>query len=384
MPNKTARTPRYVQIADEIRQLISAGHYSPGDRLPTVAEMAVIYQSNHCTISASVKHLAQLGLVESRKRAGVVVKSKRVLARSGERSIAFVLSVTANRFGALLIDGAEQAARARGYRLTIGNSSQDIRQERQLLSELADTVAGILVIPVGGEDNVGHYTGLVKSGMPLVFVDQFLPGVPAPVVSADHAAGAAAATGHLLRNGCNDVYILVGGHGSSMEARIEGFRRALAAAGRECPSDLILQAPYHGPEDGYQLARSLLLGNPRTGVIGFFATTEEMAHGVYAAVRESGRQVGHEVRVAGFGDIATMFMDPPLTTMRQDGVSIGEIAAGKLIDMIESGNASDAASVLLRTELVVRKSCHPAPSWTMHELLAAGGLASTRDLTMFQ
>jgi LacI family transcriptional regulator len=49
---------------------------------------------------------------------------------------------------------------------------------------------------------------------------------------------------------------------------------------------------------------------------GLFAVTDSMAIGAYRMIKQSGRQIPHDVRVVGVGDFEQAeFFDPPLTTV---------------------------------------------------------------------
>ena len=64
-----------------------------------------------------------------------------------------------------------------------------------------------------------------------------------------------------------------------------------------------------------------------------------------------------DVAVTGFDDITlTRYFSPPLTTIRQSGGVLGEIAVDALVALVE-GTDEPARTIVLPTELVVRGSC---------------------------
>ena len=67
-----------------------------------------------------------------------------------------------------------------------------------------------------------------------------------------------------------------------------------------------------------------------------------------------------DISVIGFDDMQLAdHMNPPLTTLRQDKQGLGRAVGAALVAMIESDEASDASSVTLPVELVVRGSSAP-------------------------
>lgn len=63
-------------IAETVTAEISAGHYRPGDRLPTEAALSARFGVNRHTVRHALAALAERGLVHSRRGAGVFVAQR--------------------------------------------------------------------------------------------------------------------------------------------------------------------------------------------------------------------------------------------------------------------------------------------------------------------
>ena len=61
------------RLARRIRSLIQKGNYAPGDRLPSIMEMARRFGVGHPTIREALKKLETMGIVEIRHGSGVYV-----------------------------------------------------------------------------------------------------------------------------------------------------------------------------------------------------------------------------------------------------------------------------------------------------------------------
>ncbi|MQY07204.1 GntR family transcriptional regulator [Actinomadura macrotermitis] len=68
-----ANTPRYMEIANELRQQITTGRLRPGDQLPTEAELAKQHETARNTIRDAIGILKNLRLVEARSGIGTFV-----------------------------------------------------------------------------------------------------------------------------------------------------------------------------------------------------------------------------------------------------------------------------------------------------------------------
>lgn len=70
------RAPIWKSIADTLAVEIGEGHYHPGDRLPTEAELAARFGVNRHTVRHALGALAEAGTVRSRRGAGVFVAAR--------------------------------------------------------------------------------------------------------------------------------------------------------------------------------------------------------------------------------------------------------------------------------------------------------------------
>jgi LacI family repressor for deo operon, udp, cdd, tsx, nupC, and nupG len=81
-----------------------------------------------------------------------------------------------------------------------------------------------------------------------------------------------------------------------------------------------------------------------------------MAVGAIRALREENLSVPQDVSVIGFDDMPlASYYDPPLTTVRQDTISLGREAARLLIEAIEQF-ALPKKQIRIQAELVIRGS----------------------------
>lgn len=72
----TDRVPLWQAIAASLRAEIETGHYRPGDRLPTEAQLSARFGVNRHTVRHALADLAEAGLVHARRGAGVFVTAR--------------------------------------------------------------------------------------------------------------------------------------------------------------------------------------------------------------------------------------------------------------------------------------------------------------------
>jgi len=367
----------YARVADDISERIKSGELQPGEQLPAFPDLCRQYGVSNITIRGALRHLASTGLVETRPRSGVYVSASRseshgVLGKSlkGERTIAFIATAVQNPFFADIIYGIEHECEAAGYRLIVANSNDEIVREVKHLQELAHQVAAIIIAPVTGHAHQKEYEALQQLGVPFVFVDRCVKTVSAPLVATDNEQGAYQATRHLMEIGREDFIVVTGPSSTSFDERLEGIERALGEAGLTLDAARILTATRDDEAAAYLALKNWLLTNGccenRMPVPqGLFALSDIYARGCYVALREAGLQIPHDVAIVGFDDISAVFLDPPMTAVRQDAVAMGAQAACVLLDLLhDAGSFTDgsnkAREVRLAPQLIVRNSTDAA------------------------
>lgn len=69
------RRPLYKLVAEQIKQHIIDNGLNPGDKLPTEKEMCQILGVSRSSVREAVKSLQSLGIIETKQREGIVVRS---------------------------------------------------------------------------------------------------------------------------------------------------------------------------------------------------------------------------------------------------------------------------------------------------------------------
>ena len=218
------------------------------------------------------------------------------------------------------------------------------------------TDGAVLMLP---EESSAELNALQEQGFPFVVVDPRVAldeGIP--VVSAAHAAGARAATEHLLELGHRRIGVITGPRDwlASTE-RLNGYHGALGAAGILPDPALVAVSDFRtGPVAEAAAGAMLDLPDPPTAI---FAFNDNAAVSVLHAARARGLRIPDDLSVVGFDDSEqAAIVTPPLTTVRQPLAELGRMAVSVLLRVLE-GQRHDAVRIQLATKLVVRESTAP-------------------------
>ncbi|GAB2961877.1 LacI family DNA-binding transcriptional regulator [Streptomyces pseudoechinosporeus] len=281
----------------------------------------------------------------------------RALASGRNRSIGVVALGTAGYGTAMLLVGIEKAVRDAGYALrmvsTLDGEPDDIA--RAVDSLLEQGVDGIIVSEPVIEGEVS-----VRVDVPVLFL-----GAPPAFISARTLTVgvgayelARAATDHLLDLGHTTVHHLAGpGRWYASKDRVEGWRAALSARGREQPP--VIEGDWSA-ESGYAAGREFASAGDVTAV---FAAGDDMAIGLIHSLREAGRSVPEDISVVGFdGNPVFAYVAPALTTVRQPFDAAAREGIRLLVQAIEEPETDLPPASDPPVELVVRASTAPPPT----------------------
>ena len=84
--NPKSALPIYRQITDQIRWRVAAGVFAPGDKLPSVRELAAQLLVNPNTVAKVYRDLERDGLLETRRGDGTYISSEAVALAESERT----------------------------------------------------------------------------------------------------------------------------------------------------------------------------------------------------------------------------------------------------------------------------------------------------------
>lgn len=298
-------------------------------------------------------------------RLGYVPNSMaRSLVLGSAMTLGLVITNPSNPFYARLISAIEQRGRVHGYSLMLLVTEESVDGDRAAAEALLRWgVDGALVVPVRGEAE--HWQRLSTAGIPLVFLNRDVPALDIDFVGVDYEDGAYAAADHVLGGSTGTLRVLEEDLPITPVAdRLDGFRRAMADAGRELAEDTVVSVPTRraessalpwDPSDSYLLAQQIISGTDRPEAI--LVGNDYFALGVYRAVTEAGLRIPEDVRVCGYGDHPfSAYLNPALTTVRLPAAEIGTAAVDLLLGKLKGDAESAPEKVKLRPELIARDS----------------------------
>ena len=337
-----------------------------GVRRPTQADVARLAKVSQATVSYVLAGNSAISVPEATRRRILAAVDElgyvpngiaRSLRTRRTYMIAAVIPDITNPFYPAFERGVQEAAEASGYDLIVFNTGGIAEKERRCVRHLQQgRVDGVVAVffHLKGED----LRPLLERNVALVRLEAVKKGVssldlPLDNLYVDNVAASRAAVEYLIGQGHARIG-MIAGQGGPRQARVRGYREALAAHRLPTDESLIRSGDF-SEDGGHRAMRSLLDGpTPPTAV---FAASDVMAVGALVALREAGFAVPEDVAVVGFDDIpVARLITPPLTTVAQFQENLGTRAAEMLLERLDGTAPGHGRSEEMPYELIVRES----------------------------
>jgi DNA-binding LacI/PurR family transcriptional regulator len=287
----------------------------------------------------------------------------RALAANRTDAIALVVPEPETRFFAEpyfsdMLRGVGAGLSDTEMQLLLTFAGSDRKRQRLAQYLAAHRVDGVLLVSVHADDPLPDMLSQLE--IPAVISGPRSAGETLTSVDSDNYRGARSAVEHLLDRGRRTVAHITGHmdvYGA--QRRVDGYRDALRAAGREVDELLVAEGDF--TEEGGRRAMTRLLTH-RPDLDAVFAASDVTAAGARQVLREAGRRIPDDVALVGYDDSAiARHMDPPLTSVRQPIEEMGRAMIDLLLEEIAdrrpaASRGLERRQAVLPTELVVRAS----------------------------
>ena len=270
------------------------------------------------------------------------------------KTIGVIIPQFVHHYFSSVLSGIEQVASEAGYRIMVAQSGESYDREVEICNSFYhNKVCGIIVSQAKNTTQYDHFEQLQAAGVPLVFYDRICPGINANRVVSDDYMAAFTAVSHLVETGCKRIAIY--GSNANMEIarnRLNGFKDAIFHHGMKVDESLIFNCDNR--EQAEHITPNVLATENRPDA--FFAINDDTAVGILSIVKKAGFKIPDDISICGFtnNSFATV-CDPPLTTVDQHGVKIGQESAKIIIDIAEGRISPEKVTKrVVKTDLIVR------------------------------
>jgi len=328
--------------------------------LATIKDVAELAQVSTATVShvinntrsvrSSTKEKVNKAVKELNYKPNAIAQS---LRNKKSKTIGLILPDNTNPYFAEIAWSIEYASRNNGYSVILCNSDGNSKREDFFIQLLIEKQIDGLILVSAGESKQ-NLLKLQKINIPVVLVDRNSPEISIDSVQIDNRAYGCIATKHLIALGHEKIACITGPNNITPSYdRVIGYFNALQEHCISINKDYVIRGDFK-PQGGYLACKALMaLPIPPTAV---FACNDLMAYGVMRAIAEADLVISHDISLIGFDDIyLSAYTNPPLTTIRQPRMEMGQEAFRLLINRMV--NPDDLTrTTLLDSKLITRSS----------------------------
>lgn len=358
-----ARLSKHARVYATLRREIETGRWSPGERLPSEAQLIKRFGLSRITVGRALRDLQIAGLVERRAGSGTFVR--RAPGGTGMSFGLLIPDLGESEIFEPICQGMMASPLAREHALVWGSGTtaheSKTAQAWQLCRHYIDRrVSGVFFAPLEdaeGKDEMNRriVSALDEARIAVVLLDRTVPPYPEPgqhdLVGIDNRRAGYVISEHLLRTGCRRIAFVAAPNAvSTVEAREAGYREALSKWAAPFEPRFVARVD---PED-VDKVRSFLAGARPDGIV---CANDRTAGRLMHTLRQLRVHVPNEVRLVGIDDVEYARLLPvALTTLRQPTRQIGETALAVMLDRV-ARPAAPPRHTLLHCELTIRDSC---------------------------
>src|SRR6056297_205532 len=176
---------------------------------------------------------------------------------------------------------------------------------------------------------------LLKAKIPSVFIDLDIFDDKASYIISDNEKGAREAVRHLAELGHQKIAVIEGEEITiPTQKRLAGYKAEMKAQNLEVKDEWIIQGRF-SVDGGVKAMEKILKLEDRPTAI--FCMGDEIAVGAMQTIKEAGLNVPDDFSIVGFDDIEiSQYLNPALTTIRQQKDEMGIEAANMVLEMINN------------------------------------------------
>ncbi|HVO72814.1 MAG TPA: LacI family DNA-binding transcriptional regulator [Ignavibacteriaceae bacterium] len=249
-------------------------------------------------------------------------------------TIGVVVPDISNSFFPFVIDGIMDVAQNSGYHiiLTVSREKADL-EKKNILNLLSMRVDGILLAVSKETRSTEVFEKVRRSEIPIVFYDRTMDNLGFSTVRIDDRAAARKLIDFVIQSGIKEIGHLAGSSIIGIgRDRCAGYIDALKNNKISIRDEWIIEGGFTRM-DGYHGFKQLQGKGTLPKVI--FAANDQIALGVYDAVREIGFKIPDDISVVAFGhhDFANV-LSPSLTIINVNPFNLGKKAMELMIQQI--------------------------------------------------
>ena len=277
------------------------------------------------------------------------------LSSAKSNTLCALIPSLSNTFFAGTVRSMQNECEQAGYTLLIGNTDYSQKQEEHLVRTfLGWSPAGIILT---GRNQSDATIRLIESAnIPVAQMWDIGSHNFGLQIGFDNKEAGILAAKHLVQSGCQHIVFMGARLEDDLRAqyRAEGYMQIIAEHGLKSRV-ISLPTSFSTQDAGLSIAAELATNPIIDGII---CSNDSIALGVLFEAQRRGIHVPDRLSIVGFGDLEfAQSTNPPLTSIRPNGETIGKLAIRHILNYCEGNETFPENKIIdVRCELIPRGS----------------------------
>ncbi len=251
-------------------------------------------------------------------------------------------------FYAAVLDSLKKTAESKGYDISFINSNKDVMHMNYLEHCRYRGYDGVVLACIDFSDR--DVVELATSNVPVVTIDHIFDNRTA--IISDNVSGIRELVEYIYKEcGHRRIAYIHGADSSVTRNRLASFYKTMEELGGTVPDEYVKDGIYRKPDVAYDLTLELLeLKEPPTCII---YPDDFASIGGINAIKAKGLSIPHDISIAGYDGIRiAKVLDPRIATIEQDTDKIGDLAAKKIVQLIERPKSAITERIVVQGRLL--------------------------------
>ena len=336
------------QFYDFLKNEITVGEYKPGNKFPSIRELAEKYGISKITVNSVISNLVMEGLLVVQQGRGTFVTERKINTRNKKMiGVMFFDFRMEDNVEAAMFNNIQEHLREDYFVIPYNSYNKNDFFYKGIKGFMDLEVDGMILVPPTTEDlDESILKALLGSkDIPMVFINRKVPNFNADFIKADFEEGIYKATRYILNKGKRKIALF--GHDSpSIGPRMyDGYKRAYKDCGIPVNEELAMHKSHNEAEIKALISR-----------IDGFITSDDIIYRLRNIFLECGKRIPEDISIVGINDtIYAQVMTPPLTSITHPSAQMGYEAVRLVMDRIESRRTEVVEKAII-PELIIRSS----------------------------
>ncbi|WP_343223129.1 GntR family transcriptional regulator [Mesobacillus maritimus] len=347
---------KYSKVKNWIKSEILCGTFESKQKIPSETELMERFNYSRHTIRLALGELVSEGWLYKEQGAGTYVSERteteiKAPTTPNKRNIAIIVTYISDYIFPSIIRGAESVLSQEGYQVSLFSTNNDHENERKILETIiAQRFDGVIVEPTKSaisNPNIIYYLQLEALKIPYVMINAAYDELEPVSVLLDDVKGGYIQANHLIGLGHRNIIGFFKTDDLQGLKRMKGYLKAMRENGVPInPKHIVtystgekMSKPIKGLETIIKKSSEV-----PTGIVCY---NDELALKLIDVLRQNNLRVPEDLSIIGFDD--SFFADiseVKLTTVRHPKNELGEMAATKIIQLVEGKSNQKAVGTM--------------------------------------